>query len=75
MDSPLVYRMLRGLFHKEHFFLEIVLKGPCVGAKLHTNWDQEMSFLPSILIHDSLYAPVSEGELKKSIQNCSPVIL
>lgn len=65
MDSPLVYRTLRPLFHKEHFFLEIVLKGPCVGGKLHTNWDQEMSFLPSILIHDSLYAPVSEGGTEK----------
>lgn len=57
--------MLRVLFHKEHLFLEIVLKGPCVGGKLHTNWDQKMSFLPSILIDDSLYALVSEGGTEK----------
>lgn len=57
--------MLRALLHKEHFFLEIVLKVPCVGGKLQTNWDQEMSFLPSILVHDSLYALVSEGGTDK----------
>ena len=41
------------------------LKGPCVGGKLHTNWEQKMSFLPSILIDDSLCALVSEGGTEK----------